>query len=507
MSIAENLVDPLWRIQNLYSIKDEATGRSVHFDPRPEQLEVIRHIHEEPDVPLYIIKSRRLGMSTALGVTMADSVAFNDGYQASLVEQKQETAWAKMRNIIRHSVYSLPPGILESLEFVKANDGELAIKPAQQDPKDREETKISSAYAGLTPRGGTINFLWVSEWGVIQHQDPPRSREIRTGALPAARKGVRVVETTWMGGKAGDLWELISPILSNLDGANGKVLFFPWHGDPSCVRVKGTVSLEIEEYFSELSARLNNQFSPDQKRWYAATAIEQGIFMRREYPSTLDEAFSAPVEGSIYGNELARAKVEGRITPFIADKSSPVYTCWDLGSLQNTSVCYFQMGPGGEIRILDFDVGYEGTLTERVAHMHRKGYPLLKNLLPHDAVQTKTSGKNFHTELKESGLENIKIIPRTADAWIGINQTKQLFPRFVFRLPACERALELLETYRVKTNTSGAWTTDDIVHDESSHVADSLRYVAEAISAGLIAGGGGLIPRDEPKRAHRAILA
>ena len=165
------------------------------------------------------------------------------------------------------------------------------------------------------------------------------------------------------------------------------------------------------------------------------------------------------------------------------------------------------MGPGGEIRILDFDVGYEGTLTERVAHMHRKGYPLLKNLLPHDAVQTKTSGKNFHTELKESGLENIKIIPRTADAWIGINQTKQLFPRFVFRLPACERALELLETYRVKTNTSGAWTTDDIVHDESSHVADSLRYVAEAISAGLIAGGGGLIPRDEPKRAHRAILA
>jgi hypothetical protein len=502
MSIEADMLDPLWRIANLYSIKDETSGRSVPFEPRPEQLEVINHIQAEPDVPLYIIKSRRLGMSTALGVTMADCVAFNDGYQASLVEQKQETAWAKMRNIIRHAYYSLPSGIQESLDLVKANDGELALRA-----KGADETSISSAYAGLTPRGGTINFLWVSEWGVIQHLDPTRSREIRTGALPAARKGVRVVETTWMGGKAGDLWDLISPILSNQEGANGKVLFFPWHGDPSCIRATGGISLEMEKYFKELTERLQKQFSPDQKKWYTATSLEQGIFMKREYPSTLDEAFSAPVEGSIYGNELARAKVEGRITSFLPDKSSPVYTAWDLGSLQNTSVCYFQMGPGGEIRILDFDVGFDGTLSERVAHMMRKGFPLQRNFLPHDAMQTRTSGKNFHAELKEAGLEGVKIIPRTADVWIGINQTKQLFSRFVFHSPACDRALELLETYRAKVNTKGAWTTDDIVHDESSHVADSLRYVAEAISSGMVPGGGGLIPKEAPRRPARAILA
>ena len=48
----------------------------------------------------------------------------------------------------------------------------------------------------MNARGGSNDFLWISEWGPIQLDDPRRSAEIRSGALPSARHGTIVIETT-----------------------------------------------------------------------------------------------------------------------------------------------------------------------------------------------------------------------------------------------------------------------------------------------------------------------
>jgi hypothetical protein len=168
---------------------------------------------------------------------------------------------------------------------------------------------------------------------------------------------------------------------------------------------------------------------------------------QREYPSTLDEAFSAPVEGSIYGELLARARAEGRVISFPVDKGTFVYTFWDLGSPTNTAVAYVVFA-AGEIRVIDFDLSFDGTLVERGSHMMAKGYPYACHVLPHDAAATKTSGRSFVQELQQIGFSNIRVLPRTSDIWIGINQVQQHFPRIVLLVPACEKALQLLELYR-----------------------------------------------------------
>jgi hypothetical protein len=486
------LKDPLWRICNLYSIKDEATGRSIPFSPRPEQLEVIKHLLHNPKDPLYIIKSRRLGMSTTLGVFMADQAVFCDGFKGALVDQTQSDAHRKMNDIIRFAVLSLPPTILSSLEFPKSNDGELVIKH-----KSQPETTTSTIYAGMNARGGTANMLWVSEWGPIAATDSTRSREIRTGALPSARQGIRVIETTWYGGKTGDLWELIKPILEKDPNAEGRVLFFPWHGDPNCTKETGEVTPEINTYFGELSDRLGTKFTEEQKKWYAARKLEQGIFIKREYPSSLEEAMSAPVEGSIYGDYVSRAREEGRIAPLRVDHTAPVWTFWDLGSPTNTAVVYAQF-VNREIRIVDMDVEFDGNLIQRVAHMQAKGYPYHTHVLPHDAAQTRTSGRAFAQELKDAGMPNIRILPRTSDKWVGINRVTQMFPQFVFRMPACEEGIIALENYRVRKIANGGYTSDEVVHDNNSHLCDALRYLAEAFMAGWLDMGGG-VRRNTPR--------
>ena len=491
----KQLEDPRWRIQHLYSTKCERTGRSIPFVPRPEQMMVIDHLLNSPQEPLYIIKSRRLGMSTILGIFMVDQAIFNAGFGGTLVDMTQATASAKMQNIIRHAFLSVPREILDSLEITKSNDGELTFHV-----KGASETTASSVYAGLTDRGGTSNMLWCSELGPIAASDPPRAREVRTGAFPAARSGMRIVETTWAGGKAGELWELIEPILSKNEAAQGRILFLPWHGDAACAKKTGGIPAETEAYFRELSERTGKTFTDDQKRWYAATSLEQGLFMRREYPSTLDEAFSAPVEGSIYGELLARARAEERVISFPVDKGTLVWTFWDLGSPTNTAVAYVVFA-AGEIRVIDFDVSFYGTLVERVAHMQAKGYPYACHVLPHDAAATKTSGRSFVQELQQIGFGNIRVLPRTSDIWIGINQVQQHFPRIVWRVPACEKALQLLELYRTKKSVNGILTSDVIVHDDSSHVADALRYVAEALAAGFIREGATLSASTRRKRS------
>lgn len=475
------LDDRLWRLRNLYSCREEGTGRKLPFVPRPEQEAVFKHLVESPTVPAYVIKSRRLGISTALGVFNGDGAVFNQGWRGVLIDQTQADATKKMVEQIRFAVDSLPLEILARYRFDKRNDGELRIRLAGVE----SEGEDSVVFATTGNRGGDCTMLHISEWGPIAAMDPARSLEIRTGAFPSARLGRRVVETTWYGGKTGDLWDLVRPILESDPNAEGKIFFFPWHGDPEAIRTDGMVTKEIEEYFRDLAGRLGRTFSQEQKKWYAAKKVEQGIFVRREYPSTLDEAFSAPVAGSIYGDCIDRARAAGAVSIFEVDRTAMVHTAWDLGNPLNTVTWFFQV-VGHEIRVVDVDMDLDVGPVDRVARILGRGWPMGFHFLPHDADAKGVGAKSAKDVLEEAGLKNCKVIPRTHDVWVGINELRQIFPRLTFRVPACDEGLARLGNYRVEKVTSGGLSKDEPVHDRNSHPADALRQMAEALWMGLV---------------------
>jgi hypothetical protein len=224
--------------------------------------------------------------------------------------------------------------------------------------------------------------------------------------------------------------------------------------------------------------------------WYQRKRDELGMFILREYPSTLEECFQSPVEGAIYAEQIDKLRAEGAIRPWIVDNSSLTHTCWDLGSPINTVVWYFQLVGMDEIRVVDCDMDLDLTPVERVARMLAKGYLYGSHFLPHDALATQKSGRTFLSELKEAGLANLKAVPRTDDIWVGINRLRQMLPRFSFRVPQCERGLEALCNYRTMRETSTGLARDEPVPDFSSHACDALRVVAEAEMAHMLSGAG-----------------
>lgn len=479
------LGDAWWRLRNLYRCRAEGSGGVMKFIPRAEQELVFRHLLDEPEVPVYIIKSRRLGLSTGICTFQADQAVFNSGWRGILIDQKQEDATKKMVEVLRFAIDNLDPVLLDGIRFDKRNDSELRLRVGRE-----KESMDSVIYATTGARGGDCSMLHVSEWGPIAASDATRSEAIRTGAFPAARKGRRVVETTWMGGKGGDLWDLVRPILEKDPNAEGKVFFFPWHDDPVAVKHGGVVTEEVEDYFRDLTSRLSKGFREEQKRWWAAKKVEQGVFMTREYPSTLDEAFRAPVEGAIYAKAVDAARAEGRVKEFPWDRSEPVHTVWDLGSPANTRTIYFQM-VGREIHVVDHDTGLDLTPVERVAHLRAKGYPLGTHFLPHDAAARERSGLNFEEQLKAAGLANIRVVPRCVEVWTGINKTLELMPRMLFHAKRCEKLIHSVEAYHTKRSARDGHLTDEPVHDWSSHDADALRQIGEAMDAGLLRDGAG----------------
>lgn len=488
--MAERLQDPIWRLTSgeLYKIVPADGSGLQPFCPRPEQVKVIRAIHEQGKRQILIPKARRLGMSTVLGIVLVDWVLWHKSQQCSLIDKNQTDASRKLAKIMRVALENLPDWLLQTVKFVKSNESELTI--------DVNDSGESTIWAGLDARGGSNDILWISEWGIIQFDDPKRSERIRSGALPSARHGLTVVETTWKGGKAGDVWELLGPSLSGAVD-DWEILFFPWYIDPRNVDAHAVIDAPALEYFKKTADRFDRegiQLSEAQRRWWAKERRNQGMFMKRENPSFIDECWTVPVEGSVYGELVEQARGEGRIGAMPIDGGSLVYTAWDLGAPSNTVVWYFQI-VGREIRFIDCDVPRDNTPTahlksatiaQRVAFMLSKGYFFAKHFLPHDCDQTERSGKTLRSEVVDAGLPSASIVsvPRTHSVWVGINQAKELFPSLAFRSPQCDDGLNALSAYRIRVAEDGA-SGGEPIHDWFSHPADALRTMAEAHHAGL----------------------
>lgn len=501
MATQADLADPLWRLRNLYSCREEGSGRAIPLRLRAEQETLVTHLLTKPNVPVYVIKSRRLGISTAVDTFQSDRAVFTSGFRGMIIDKTQDDATKKMVEIVRFAVDSLPPELLQAFTFDKRNDSELRLRHNQED-----ESRDSVIYATTGGRGGDCSMLHVSEWGPISALDPKRSQEIRTGAYPAARMGRRVVETTWYGGKSGELWDLVKPVMDGNPNAEGVIFFFPWHSDPQAIRIDGMVTKEIEEYFRTLAEKTSKTFSREQKLWYSAKKLEQGMWVKREYPSTLDEALSVPMAGTIYGDIIDQLREKHRISDFPAEATCPAYSFWDIG-LSDFGCVWLVQFVGRDILILDYATACgepASWFAETVKQWERKHSVVIrKHYLPHDVdTRERSSGKTYKDALIVAGLprSDLQTVPRTPDIWLGINELRGLLPRAFIHSTNCgatsqygsvtiPSGLDCLEFYHKREQTkTGGVIYEDPVHDQYSHGADGLRTMAEAYRQGMIEG-------------------
>lgn len=498
------LADPIWRLSHIYTIRSEE-GKPLPFRPNEEQMEVIREIYEYGSKVLIILKARQLGMSTLLCLISLDTILFGTSVEAILIDYNSINAKKKLREKVIFAWDHLDP-ILKSQYFIKAKSlqtGEFSLGPLSlAGQAEGPDGKPYSTYiAGETPRGGTFQFTHISEWWEIAARYPQRSADILTAGWPAGEQGVRVVETTVHGGKHGEVWHLAKLGLDYKDEPLPRelrspktpvVMFFPWWKKAS-YREKGSPSLirqDTHDYFAEKEKALGVTFDNEQRLWYQIQADTLGVFVKGQYPTDLHETWSSPVKGAVWAEALAKAKKERRIGEIGHDSTLEVDCFFDLGA-PDTTACIYVQHVAGHQHFIDYDIGLQYDLPDRLRHMAAKGYRYGTFYLPHDAAARQRNGvsfqKEFEDELKRQGITGrVVVLPRTNNIWLGINKFNLMLSTTVhIDEKKCAKWIESASLYRRKPDTNNPEVfTDEIVHDQHSHGADASRYLAESALIG-----------------------
>lgn len=490
----EALADPLWRIRWLYSVKVGPKWVPFHTVIRKEQIEVLVAIFIRGWRRIIIPKARQLGMSTVLGLICLDQCLHVSGYSAALVDATAADAATKLDEKVEQvfgllepeyrGAYTLPKGYAP--KGVAWKLGEDAVSLFQAD-------------AGF--RGGTIHFLWVSEWGAVQAEDAKRSAEILTGTLPAAEGAIQVIETTWKGGRSGEVWTLVEEALrtsaDSTDANAWRILFFGWWTCEAYTSEFGEVDEASAELLAKAEAKLGFSFSEGQRRWFAAARRKYKRFIFREYPSTLDDCWHSPVDNAIYGEELEALRVRGRLgVEFSHYGHLPLFTFSDLG-IRDTGILILLQPVGTDLHVLDYHAAEGGAApywADIIQGWERKYDKLImRNFLPHDGERRSINdGLSYRETLKKLGVPNTEVIPVSPNTvWWGINLLRDMMPRMVFHTRTAQpwkdatgkerlSLVDALSLYRKKP------TLEEPVHDEASHYADAARYIAESFARGLV---------------------
>lgn len=468
ISIAEKrLLDPLWRLNNLYWIVDKR-GSKVRFELNWAQQQLYRDMW----YCNVILKARQLGVSTFVCLLFLDRCLFNSNLAAGIICHTREDA-EHMFKRIKYAYDNLPDPI-------------KSLRPATIDSaRELVFSNGSSLRVGTSMRGSTLQYLHISEFGKICAKFPDKAQEIVTGSLNTLAPGQYIFIESTAEGREGHFFELckqaqaLKASKKELSKLDFRFHFFPWWNEPG-YRIGSPVVMpqEMHEYFISLSAK-GIQLDAEQKFWYAARHATQGEDMRREFPSTPEEAWEQSTEGAYYAKYLIQARNENRIGFVPYEESLPVYTAWDLGYNDSTTIWYFQVF-GKEIRLIDYSEGSGESLSYWLGVVKSKPYVYEKHLAPHDIlVHEYTSGMTRQSTARKMGISLVAV--QKVDLIPGIDVVRNILNRCWFDEKKCSAGIRALENYKKEWNDrAGCWTSHPL-HNWASHGSDAFRTLATGL--------------------------
>lgn len=282
---------------------------------------------------------------------------------------------------------------------------------------------------------------------------PDKAREIITGSLNAIAPGQYVFIESTAEGREGYFYQMckearaIQDSDKKLSPLDFRFHFLPWHAhksysiDPSCVAVPKHYS----DYFDTLEGVIDSRLDEKQRAWYIKRASTQGEDMKREFPSTPDEAFESSNEGLYYSRQMTEARQQGSLRSVYYDANIPVHTAWDLGFNDSTDIWLFQQC-GQEIHLLEYYENSGEALTHYLQYLKGKPYTYGKHLVPHDAAVHEYSTGLSRVEVAKNHAIHFTVVP---DIGInkGIDAVRNLLNRCWFDEVKFSKGIVALENY------------------------------------------------------------
>lgn len=213
--------------------------------------------------------------------------------------------------------------------------------------------------------------------------------------------------------------------------------------------------------------------------------------------------FNAALVGSIYGDLMEKHEAAA-----FAHETDGVFTNWDLGISDSTSIWFWRLRATG-VEFIDFYESHGQPISHYLDVVASKPYRYINHWLPHDArARTLVTGASIlETVLPVLGADKVQIAPQLslldglqAGRWL----LQQPGTRFHWR---CAEGVEALRQYHYQYDEDRRAYSRKPEHDWSSHAADGFRYSAVVARVSpLLVPPAPDAPPPPPKALHETTM-
>lgn len=296
-------------------------------------------------------------------------------------------------------------------------------------------------------------------------------------------------------------WDYLRPILAE-NGGWALFIYTPRGKNHGYLLHK--MAAKNPDWFCQLlNANDTHAISADAIESERAAGMSEDMIQQEFYCS-----FEAANPGAYFGQQMAAAWKQGRITSVPVEPGMDCETAWDLGMNDSMSIWIFQFA-ARELRV----VGYYENNGEGLAHYanwlkdwaQARQVRFSRHIMPHDIeVREIGTGKSRKEVAMGMGLSPIHVAPMLS-VEDGIEAVRRLLPRCYFDERACERGISALTEYAKDWDEKHKVFKQSPRHDWASHGADAFRAAAVVLrdKAFAPAPAGTIIPKHEPWRVFK----
>lgn len=471
--------DPIWRLHNLYWIVSDE-GKEMPFRPNAEQQQLLENLWYLN----VILKARQFGFTTLIALLGLDTAVFNANKSAGIIAHNLDDVQKIFRNKVQFPYKKLPDQLRNACPTTTDSQRELVFDNG------------SSIGVGTSMRSGTLQFLHVSEFGKICAKFPEKAREIVTGAFNTVQTGQMMFVESTAEGRSGPFHAMTKRAQDaqksgeKLTPLDWRFHFFPWWQKKG-YRLDSSgviITREWRTYFEELEKNHGIKTDAAQRAWYVKKAAMNDDDMKREYPSTPDEAFEAAIKGAYYSNEMAFLRTHHRIrhVPFVL--TMPVNTFWDLGRHDYTAI-WFHQYIANEHRFFQYYENNNNGLSHYVEYMQNQMPNTIwgTHYFPHDADQKNLERNESRVDrLTELGLltaSNYRVVDRVEDISVGIELTRKVLPLIWIDAENCAEGIVCLDEYQKEWDDKQGVFKPTPARNSATHGADAMRQFAQGWNA------------------------
>jgi hypothetical protein len=465
------LQSKLYRLTHFYYITDKS-GNQILFNLNWAQRELFEGLWHQN----LVLKARQLGVTTFFAISYLDDCFWSMNTSAGIIAHRKEDAEDIFKKKVKFAYDRMPKWTRAFNSATNDRAGELSFR-------NGSSYRVSTGF-----RSGTYQRLLISEFGKICAKSPEVAREIVTGSLNTVSTDQIIAIESTAEGREGYFYQFaknsedLSKSGAQISPMQMRFFFFPWYDEPG-YRSKDAgivVSKETNEYIDRIEIERQRKIDEEQRRWYEMKKKFQHDAMRQEYPSTPAEALESANEGLYYGAQISKLRAGGNICRVPYDDSGVVHTAFDLGLDDYTAIWCFQVGRGGKINIIDYYENWDEGAAHYADYLNSLKYRWGTHINPHDAKKRDIGAKLCWLDHIKPLLSGRYVVLERDDCnvFAGIQQVRSILGRCYFDAERCAKGISHLEAYKKLWDDRLGCYKNSPLHDQHSHAADAIRYLA-----------------------------